>query len=107
MITLLLSGVLTTAALADTCRNDKVQDINCNNISVEDEVAVDLSDPVCAAVVDAMGESHSSADYYVDYAPSSITPTPRIRSTGIRTSISWAGRATPTRSGGPRRWSTR
>ncbi|MCK6501883.1 hypothetical protein L6R53_00520, partial [Myxococcota bacterium] len=65
--TLALLAVLPQPALADVCKNDKVQDINCNNISVTEEGAVDLQDPVCAAVIDEFGSALTNRDYYLEY----------------------------------------
>ncbi len=52
----------------EACKNLLAQDLNCNGIEFSDEVAVDLSDPLCAANVDEYGVPYASADYYVDYA---------------------------------------
>lgn len=43
------------------------QDLNCNDIGVEDEPSVDLTDPVCAANVDSEGVPFPNADWYYDY----------------------------------------
>jgi uncharacterized protein (TIGR03382 family) len=51
------------------CENRTIeQDYNCNFVDASDEVAVDPSDPVCAANIDPeTGLPYDNADYYYDY----------------------------------------
>lgn len=44
------------------------QDLNCNTINVDDEIEVDITDPLCQMNVDPeTNEPYRSADYYYDY----------------------------------------
>jgi hypothetical protein len=44
------------------------QDYNCNTIDVEDEITVDLTDPLCQQNIDPeTNMPYESADYYYDY----------------------------------------
>jgi hypothetical protein len=52
-----------------TCYNESLeQDLNCNFIDESDELAIDVSDPQCAANIDPeTGVPYDNYDYYYDY----------------------------------------
>ena len=50
------------------CETEPYQDLNCNTVHEEDELLVDLTDPLCAGNIDpTTGEPYPNADYYWDY----------------------------------------
>ncbi len=57
-----------SAFAAATCGVEEfVQDLNCNDVEVMDEVPVDLTDPECLAQTNTRGIPLPNADYYYDY----------------------------------------
>ena len=65
---ILFLSLLASAFALENCTDPIIeQDLNCNNIEVFDEPAVDLTDPLCAENVDDAGAPFPNGDYYYDY----------------------------------------
>ena len=55
-------------ASGQQCLETLTRDLNCNSVDADDELLVDVTDPLCAANVDpATGAPFPNADEYVDH----------------------------------------